>query len=173
MPEPGEASGVYAPVRSYETSSTARSGATAASSDGFLGLGRNFGFDVAKSVVLGGINGLLLAVSILSGAAGGSMSWQYSLIMGFAGVVAGACTYGIDEFLSFKNHREYIVSVKRMKTWELKNSRDTVVQQVRLIEKKELRSLSCFSKPPRLLNSIPNPPYPFSIPPTVCEKVRE
>jgi hypothetical protein len=129
MPEPGEASGVYAPVRSYEASSTARPGA-AAVSDGFLGLGRNFGFDVAKSVVLGGINGLLLAVSILSGAAGGSMSWQYSLIMGFAGVIAGACTYGIDEFLSFKNHREYIVSVKRMKTWELKNSRDAVIQQV-------------------------------------------
>jgi len=83
-----------------------------------------------KSIVLGGGDGLLLSVSVLSAAAGGGLSWQYSLIMGFAVVFAGSVAYGLGEFISFKNHREYARSAKRVKMWELRNNMDAVVQQM-------------------------------------------
>jgi len=57
--------------------------------------------DLVKSLVLGGTDGLLSTVAVLSAAAGGGLSWQYSLIMGFGGVVAGSLAYGLGEFLSF------------------------------------------------------------------------
>ena len=86
--------------------------------------------DLVKSLVLGGTDGLLSTVAVLSAAAGGGLSWQYSLIMGFGGVVAGSLAYGLGEFLSFKSQRDYITSAKRTKTWELKNSKEAAVAQV-------------------------------------------
>ena len=85
--------------------------------------------NLAKSIVLGGMDGLLAAAMVLSATAGGGLSWQYSMIVGFPTVLALSMTYGLNEYLSFKNQRDYVAAARRNKMWELKQSRDAVVQQ--------------------------------------------
>lgn len=129
----------YTPIRSYESTNDGIN-QTSLGSGGLHTLsnsqnccnirGSSVASDLIKSFVLGGIDGLFAASIIIAGAAGAGLSWQYGIIMGFSGILAGAATYGINEYLAFKNHKEYLISVRRIKLWEFRNSREAVIQQV-------------------------------------------
>ena len=61
--------------------------------------------DSIKSVIFGGIDGVLTSFSIISGAAGGQLSWNATLVLGLAAVFANGLSVGCGEFLSSKAHR--------------------------------------------------------------------
>ena len=61
--------------------------------------------DSMKSVIFGGIDVILTSFSIITGAAGGQLNWNVTLILGLAAVFANGLSVGCGEFLSSKAHR--------------------------------------------------------------------
>jgi len=64
--------------------------------------------DVVKSVVFGGLDGILTTFAIVSGATGGGFGTQVILILGFSSKLADALSMGLGDALSTKAEHEYI-----------------------------------------------------------------
>ncbi len=56
--------------------------------------------DYLKGVVFGGLDGILTSFAIVAGAAGGKMSWEVVLVLGFSNIFADAISMGVGEYLS-------------------------------------------------------------------------
>jgi hypothetical protein len=73
--------------------------------------GHNRGGDVIKSVVFGGLDGILTTFAIVSGATGGGMSTAVILILGFSNKIGDALSMGLGDALSTKAEHEYVYQV--------------------------------------------------------------
>jgi DNA damage-binding protein 1 len=112
--------------RRYHDSRRASSSA-AASSSGSSGAGgeeeegHKAGGGFLKPVIFGGLDGILTSFAIVAGAAGGNLSPQVVLILGFSNILADALSMGVGEFLSSKATNEWILSERSREEWELEN----------------------------------------------------
>ncbi len=86
-----------------------------------------------KSVVYGGLDGIITTFAVVAGVAGASLSAGVVLILGFANLVADGISMAIGDYLSSKAEREYEAAEKKRETWEVENYPDG--------EKKELVEL--------------------------------
>jgi vacuolar iron transporter family protein len=71
--------------------------------------------------VFGGLDGILTSFAIVAGAAGGGMTPQVVLVLGFSNIFADALSMGVGEFLSSKAHNEWVLSERKREKWELDN----------------------------------------------------
>ena len=60
------------------------------------------GSDRIKSVVFGGLDGVITTFSIVSAVAGASLSIETALLMGFSNLIADGISMGLGDFLSSK-----------------------------------------------------------------------
>ena len=67
---------------------------------------RAIGGNALRAAVLGADDGLLSNLSLVMGVAGANLSGQSVLITGLAGLLAGACSMAIGEWLSVQSARE-------------------------------------------------------------------
>jgi vacuolar iron transporter family protein len=74
-----------------------------------------------KPVIFGGLDGILTSFAIVAGAAGGGLSPQVVLILGFSNIFADALSMGVGEFLSSKATNEWILSERKREEWEMNN----------------------------------------------------
>ena len=74
-----------------------------------------------KPVIFGGLDGILTSFAIVAGAAGGKLSPQVVLILGFSNIFADALSMGVGEFLSSKANNEWILSERKREEWEFDN----------------------------------------------------
>lgn len=72
-------------------------------------------------MIFGGLDGILTSFAIVAGAAGGNLSPQVVLILGFSNILADALSMGVGEFLSSKATNEWILSERSREEWELEN----------------------------------------------------
>jgi VIT1/CCC1 family predicted Fe2+/Mn2+ transporter len=93
-----------------------------------------------KPVIFGGLDGILTSFAIVAGAAGGRLSPQVVLILGFSNIVADALSMGVGEFLSSKAESEWILSERSREEWELDNYPQGEIQE--MIEIYERRGVS-------------------------------
>jgi DNA damage-binding protein 1 len=63
-----------------------------------------------KSVVYGGLDGVLTTFAIVSGAAGGQLSAKVVLILGVSNIIADAISMGVGDALSSIAHQDYVLS---------------------------------------------------------------
>jgi len=63
-----------------------------------------------KPIIFGGLDGILTAFAIVAGAAGGSLSVNVVLILGFSNIFADALAMGVGEFLSSKGEKHLMLS---------------------------------------------------------------
>ena len=77
---------------------------------------------LAKSVILGGIDGVLSSVGLICGCVGGDVHWSSLLIAGFTIIVANAVNIGISEYLSSKAHRSFVLAEERRLLWTYKHN---------------------------------------------------
>ncbi|CAM9326981.1 unnamed protein product [Phaeothamnion confervicola] len=83
-----------------------------------------------KSMIFGGLDGILTSFAIVAGAAGGNLEIEAVLILGFSNIFADAMSMGVGEYLSSKAHNEYVLAEKRREEWELKNHKEGEIQEM-------------------------------------------
>jgi VIT1/CCC1 family predicted Fe2+/Mn2+ transporter len=95
------------------------------------------GSDRIKSVVFGGLDGVITTFSIVSAVAGASLSIETALLMGFSNLIADGISMGLGDFLSSKAELEYeeSESKREMKEFEL-NPEDEINEQIELFREK-------------------------------------
>lgn len=83
-----------------------------------------------KPVIFGGLDGILTSFAIVAGAAGGKLSPEVVLILGFSNIFADALSMGVGEFLSSKANNEWILSERRREEWEMENYPQGEIQEM-------------------------------------------
>lgn len=86
-----------------QSSSTGLEGSTLAQLEGRH---RTAGGNTLRAAVLGANDGLLSNLSLVMGVAGANLSGESILVTGFAGLLAGACSMALGEWLSVQSARE-------------------------------------------------------------------
>ena len=93
--------------------------------------------DMIKSLVFGGLDGIITTFAIVSAAVGASLSRRTVIIMGLANLVADAISMGLGDALSEKAEMDYVRREHERETWEMENNVDGEVQEmVELYEQK-------------------------------------
>ena len=75
-----------------------------------------------KSIVFGGMDGIITTFAVVAGAVGGGLGTEVILILGFSSVFADAVSMGVGDALSTKSENEYILMEKAREKWELDNN---------------------------------------------------
>jgi DNA damage-binding protein 1 len=83
-----------------------------------------------KTMIFGGMDGILTSFAIVAGAAGGGMGWDVVLVMGFSNVLADALSMGVGEYLSSKAHKDFVLSEKKREEWEYDNYKEGEVKEM-------------------------------------------
>ena len=74
--------------------------------------------ELIKSVVYGGLDGILTTFALVSGAAGSNMPTSVILILGFAGAFADGLSMGLGDALSAKAEAEHVFQERNREFWE-------------------------------------------------------
>lgn len=74
-----------------------------------------------KSVIFGGMDGIITTFAVVSGATGGGLGIDVILILGFSNIIADALSMGVGDALSTKAENEFIMKERDREKWELEN----------------------------------------------------
>ena len=80
-----------------------------------------FGSDYVKSIVFGGLDGVITTFSTIASSYGGRQSIKVVIILGLANLVADALSMGVGDFISSSAEFAYAVSEKKREEWEYDN----------------------------------------------------
>jgi len=72
-----------------------------------------------KSLIYGGLDGIITTFAVVAGVAGASLSPGVVLILGFANLFADGLSMAIGDYLSTKAENEYIRAERRRELWEV------------------------------------------------------
>jgi len=79
------------------------------------------GGDYVKSMVFGGMDGIITTFAVVAGAAGANLGTNVILIMGFSNLVADGLSMGLGDFISSTAENDYVASELARETWEFEN----------------------------------------------------
>lgn len=74
-----------------------------------------------KSVVYGGLDGLITTFAVVAGVEGASLSSGVVLILGFANLLADGLSMAIGDFLSTRSEQEYSKAERQREAWEVEH----------------------------------------------------
>ncbi|MES1909515.1 MAG: hypothetical protein MHM6MM_002241 [Cercozoa sp. M6MM] len=74
-----------------------------------------------KSIVFGGLDGIITTFAIVAGVAGADLSSDVVLVLGFANLIADGLSMGIGDYLSSQAEKDYAVAERQREAWELEN----------------------------------------------------
>lgn len=89
-----------------------------------------FDGDHLKSIVYGGLDGIITTFAVVAGASGGGLGTNVILILGFSNIFADALSMGMGDALSTKAENEHIMNERRREAWELENYKDGEVKEM-------------------------------------------
>lgn len=75
--------------------------------------------DYVKSIVFGGLDGIITTFAIVTAAVGANEGYKTVLVFGFANVLADAWSMGFGEFISGRAEYDYNMSERAREEWEL------------------------------------------------------
>lgn len=101
---------------------------------------RSSGGNALRAAVLGANDGLVSNLSLVMGVAGAALSNTSILITGLAGLLAGACSMALGEWLSVQSSRELYAHQIEIEEEEIDSSPEEEIQELALIY--EARGLS-------------------------------
>lgn len=94
---------------------------------------RSAGGNTLRAAVLGANDGLLSNLSLIMGVAGASISERSILLTGFAGLIAGACSMALGEWLSVQSARELFERQIKIERQELEDAPEAEAEELALI----------------------------------------
>ena len=74
-----------------------------------------------KSIIYGGLDGIITTFAVVAGVAGASLSAGIVLILGFANLIADGLSMAIGDYLSTKAENEYNKAERQREKWEVEN----------------------------------------------------
>ena len=74
-----------------------------------------------KSLIYGGLDGIITTFAVVAGVAGASLNIGVVLILGFANLIADGLSMAIGDYLSTKAENEYQQIERERETWEVEN----------------------------------------------------
>jgi VIT1/CCC1 family predicted Fe2+/Mn2+ transporter len=74
-----------------------------------------------KSIVYGGLDGIITTFAVVAGVAGATLSAGVVLILGFANLIADGLSMAIGDFLSTRAENEYNQAERQREEWEVDN----------------------------------------------------
>ncbi len=74
-----------------------------------------------KSLVYGGLDGIITTFAVVAGVAGAALSSGVVLILGFANLIADGLSMAIGDYLSTKAENEYNQAEREREQWEVEN----------------------------------------------------
>ncbi|MFZ5989532.1 MAG: VIT1/CCC1 transporter family protein [Bacillota bacterium] len=83
-----------------------------------------------KSLIYGGLDGIITTFAVVAGVAGASLSAGIVLILGFANLIADGLSMAIGDYLSTKAEQEYKKTERERETWEVENYPDGEKQEL-------------------------------------------
>lgn len=90
-----------------------------------------------KSIVFGGLDGIITTFAIVAASSGGGFSTSVILMMGFANLIADGISMGFGDFLSSKAELDFAKLEYERETWEVENCIEGEVKEmVEIFEKK-------------------------------------
>lgn len=86
--------------------------------------------EYVKSVVFGGLDGIMTTFAVIAAAAGSNGAYTTVLIFGFSNVIADGFSMGFGEYVSGEVERENAIMERRREEWEVENSFDLEVDEM-------------------------------------------
>lgn len=83
-----------------------------------------------KSIVYGGLDGIITTFAVVSGVAGGGLALRIVLILGFSNLLADGFSMAIGDYLSTKSENEYKQGVRQHKRQALIKNHDGEIKQL-------------------------------------------
>ncbi|MBI2004280.1 VIT1/CCC1 transporter family protein [Candidatus Pacearchaeota archaeon] len=74
-----------------------------------------------KSVVYGGLDGIVTTFAIVAGVTGAALNAGIVLILGFANLIADGISMGIGDYISAKSEKEFQKNERKREEWEVYN----------------------------------------------------
>jgi len=74
-----------------------------------------------KSIVYGGLDGIITTFAVVAGVAGAQLSAGIVLILGFANLIADGISMAVGDYLSSKAENEYHKAERERESWEVAN----------------------------------------------------
>jgi len=96
---------------------------------------RSVGGNALRAAVLGGNDGLVSNFSLVMGIAGASSGQKEVMLAGFAGLLAGALSMAMGEWISVKSSRELYENQMNLEMDEIENNPDAEEKELALIYK--------------------------------------
>jgi DNA damage-binding protein 1 len=79
------------------------------------------GADFVKSIVFGGLDGIITTFAIVAAVAGANLDPEVVILMGFSNVLADGISMGLGDYLSSKAENDYILHERKREAWEYDN----------------------------------------------------
>lgn len=133
-----EASGMIAGEQSHarllrQIGQTTRGGMEGGALAQIEGRHRSAGGNALRAAVLGASDGLLSNLSLVMGVAGAELAGKMILLTGFAGLLAGATSMALGEWISVQSSRELYQKQIRTEKDEIANAPEEEVEELTLI----------------------------------------
>ena len=95
------------------------------------------GSDVLKSVIFGGLDGIITTFSIICACYASHQATKTIIILGFANILSAAISMGHGDYFSEKTEQDFIQDQYLRETWEMDNYPDGEIAEMGIIYKKE------------------------------------
>src|SRR3989344_265179 len=87
--------------------------------------------------VYGAVDGTVTTFAVVAGATGASLDFVIVIILGFANLLADGFSMACGNFLSEKTQVQYIAKERKREEWEIKNTPQGEIEEVRQIYKRK------------------------------------
>lgn len=88
------------------------------------------GSDVIKSVVFGGLDGIITTFAIVAAVAGARLDMRVIILMGFSNLLADALSMGLGDYLSSAAELEYQRKERAKEMWEYTNAPEMETEEM-------------------------------------------
>ena len=93
-----------------------------------------------KTIIFGGLDGIITTFAVVAGAGGGGLSVNTVLIMGFSSLVADALSMGVGDALSSKAESEVTIRERKREKWEYEKYPEGEIKEARLARTRKRRA---------------------------------